>query len=284
MPAVLMRRAAFSFRLPTTGHVTSLPRRREHELRLMRQAGRIVASVHEHLKPLLRPGISTAELATTAEEHIRRLGGEPVLRNYGAGEVSPTGFPAAICVSLNDEAVHGIPHPDRYVRAGDLVGLDIAVGYEGWMADAAWTHLCAGEALPPIEREQRERLVRCAEEALQAGIAQARPGRHLGDVGAAIEQVVTGSGFSILRELTGHGIGRTLHEPPLVLNYGRPGTGWRLEAGMTLALEVVIAAGSWRVRREADGWTVRTWDGSPAVQYEHTIAITTDAAEILTLP
>lgn len=276
-------RAAFSPRLPT-GNATPLPRRHEHELRLMRQAGRIVASVHEHLKPLLQPGISTAELAAIAEEHIRRLGGEPVLRGYGAGEVTPEGFPAAICVSLNDEAVHGIPRPDRYLRAGDLVGLDIAVGYEGWMADAAWTHLCAAEALPPTQRELRERLVRCAEEALQAGIEQARPGRHLGDIGAAIEQVVTRAGFTVLRELTGHGIGRALHEEPIVLNYGRPSTGRPLYPGMTLALEVVIAAGSWRVRREADGWTVRTWDGSPAVQCEHTVAITTDAAEILTLP
>lgn len=250
----------------------------------MREAGRITAAVHEHLKPLLQPGISTAELAAVAEEHIRRLGGEPVLRGYGAGEVTPEGFPAAICVSLNDEAVHGIPHPDRYLHPGDLVGLDIAVGYEGWMADAAWTHICAAETLPTAERERREQLVRCAEAALQAGIEQARPGRHLGDIGAAIEQVVTEAGFTVLRELTGHGIGRELHEPPLVLNYGRPGTGWRLQPGMTLALEVVIAAGSWRVRREADGWTVRTWDGSPAVQCEHTVVITTDAAAILTLP
>lgn len=250
----------------------------------MREAGRITAAVHEHLKPLLQPGISTAELAAVAEEHIRRLGGEPVLRGYGAGEVTPEGFPAAICVSLNDEAVHGIPHPDRYLHPGDLVGLDIAVGYKGWMADAAWTHICAAETLPTAERERREQLVRCAEAALQAGIEQARPGRHLGDIGAAIEQVVTEAGFTVLRELTGHGIGRELHEPPLVLNYGRPGTGWRLQPGMTLALEVVIAAGSWRVRREADGWTVRTWDGSPAVQCEHTVVITTDAAAILTLP
>lgn len=278
-----MSRAAFSPSRPAG--TTTLPRpRTEQELRLMRQAGRITAAVHEHLKPLLQPGISTAELAAVAEEHIRRLGGEPVLRGYGAGEVTPEGFPAAICVSLNDEAVHGIPHPDRYLRPGDLVALDIAVGYEGWMADAAWTHICAAETLPPAERERRERLVRCAEAALQAGIEQARPSRHLGDIGAAIEQVVTAAGFTVLRELTGHGIGRELHEPPLVLNYGRPGTGWRLQPGMTLALEVVIAAGSWRVRREADGWTVRTWDGSPAVQCEHTVVITTDAAAILTLP
>lgn len=278
-----MSRAAFSTSRPAG--TTTLPRpRTEQELRLMREAGRITAAVHEHLKPLLQPGISTAELAAVAEEHIRRLGGEPVLRGYGAGEVTPEGFPAAICVSLNDEAVHGIPHPDRYLRPGDLVGLDIAVGYEGWMADAAWTHICAAETLPTAERERREQLVRCAEAALQAGIEQARPGRHLGDIGAAIEQVVTEAGFTVLRELTGHGIGRELHEPPLVLNYGRPGTGWRLQPGMTLALEVVIAAGSWRVRREADGWTVRTWDGSPAVQCEHTVVITTDAAAILTLP
>lgn len=278
-----MSRAAFSTSRPAG--TTTLPRpRTEQELRLMREAGRITTAVHEHLKPLLQPGISTAELAAVAEEHIRRLGGEPVLRGYGAGEVTPEGFPAAICVSLNDEAVHGIPHPDRYLHPGDLVGLDIAVGYKGWMADAAWTHICAAETLPTAERERREQLVRCAEAALQAGIEQARPGRHLGDIGAAIEQVVTEAGFTVLRELTGHGIGRELHEPPLVLNYGRPGTGWRLQPGMTLALEIVIAAGSWRVRREADGWTVRTWDGSPAVQCEHTVVITTDAAAILTLP
>ncbi len=278
-----MLRAASAWR-PSTVDAFAIPRHHEHELRLMREAGRIVASVHEHLKSLLRPGISTAELADIAEAHIRRAGGEPVLRGYGAGEVSATGFPAAICVSLNDEAVHGIPHPERYLQAGDLVGLDIAVGYEGWMADAAWTHLCAAEALPQAQRELRERLVRCAEAALWAGIEQARPGRPVGDLGAAIAQVVTASGFSVLRELTGHGIGRALHEAPVVLSYGRPGTGWRLEPGMTLALEVAVAAGSWRVRRDADGWTVRTWDGSPAAHCEHTIAITSDAAVILTLP
>jgi methionyl aminopeptidase len=250
----------------------------------MREAGRIVAAVHEHLKALLRPGISTAALADMAEAHIRRAGGEPVLRGYGAGEVSATGFPAAICVSLNDEAVHGIPRPERSLQAGDLVGLDIAVAYEGWMADGAWTHLCAAETLPRAQRELRERLVRCAEAALWAGIAQARPGRFTGDIGAAMAQVVTAAGFTVLRELTGHGIGRALHEAPTVLSYGRPGTGWRLEPGMTLALEIAITAGSWRVRREADGWTVRTWDGSPAAHYEHTIAITTEAADVLTLP
>lgn len=246
------------------------------EIAAMRAAGQLAALTLTHLKPHIRPGVATGELNALAETFIRSRGAEPTFLNYGADRAGAA-FPAAICASLNDEAVHGIPTPHRRLHRGDLLSLDVGVTYSGWVADTGWTY-----AVGEIDAEA-ERLLRACESALWAGIEQARAGYHLGDVGAAIQQSVEGAGYTVLRELTGHGIGREMHQPPTVLNHGRAGAGMRLQPGMTLAIEVAIGAGGWRVSIDADGWTTRTADGSLSAHCEHTIAITAGPAHILTL-
>jgi methionyl aminopeptidase len=242
----------------------------------MREAGRLAALTLAHLKPYIRPGVATGELNTLAETFIRGHGAEPTFLNYGADRAG-VAFPASICASINDEAVHGIPSPQRRLHSGDLLSLDVGVTYGGWVADTACTY-----AVGEIEAEA-QRLLRACEAALWAGIDQARAGNHLGDIGAAIQQSVEGAGCTVLRELTGHGIGREMHQAPTVLNHGRAGAGMRLQSGMTLAIEVAIGAGGWRTSTDADGWTTRTADGSLSAHCEHTIAITAGPAHILTL-
>lgn len=243
----------------------------------MREAGRIVALTHAHLKPHIHPGISTSELNTLADAFIRSHDATPTFLNYGAGSAD-SAFPASICTSINDEVVHGIPHSQRSLHPGDLLSIDVGVTYHGWAADSGWTY--------PVDAisMQAQRLLELSEAALWSGIDQARAGKRLGDIAAAVQRHVESAGFTVLRELTGHGIGREMHEPPTVLNYGLAGTGLRLQAGMTLALETMVGAGGWRVVVDADGWTTRTLDGSLSAHFEHTLTITDGPAEILTLP
>ncbi|HHB91274.1 MAG TPA: type I methionyl aminopeptidase [Anaerolineae bacterium] len=240
------------------------------ELALMREAGRIVARVHEAMRRAVRPGVSTAELDAIAEDIIRSHGATPTFLGY-------RGFPASICTSINDEIVHGIPSPHRFLKEGDIVSIDVGATYRGWVGDSAWTY-----PVGHIGKEARA-LLDVTEGALWAGIDQARAGHRLGDISAAIQAYVESRGFAIIREYGGHGVGREMHEPPRIMNYGRPGTGLRLRAGMTFALEPMVAAGHWLTQLDADGWTVRTQDGSLSAHFEHTLAVTDGDPLIMTV-
>jgi len=234
----------------------------------MRQAGRIVARVLEVLKSQVKPGSKTKELDIIAARELTRLGGKPSFKGY-------RGFPANLCVSVNDEIVHGIPG-ERILKEGDIVSLDIGVIFMGFQSDAAVT-VGVGKVSP-----QAKELIETAEGALNAGIAAARAEARLGDISAAIQEHAESRGFSVVREYTGHGIGRDMHEEPQIPNFGLPGTGPVLKRGMTLALEPMVNAGDWRTRLGGDGWTVYTADGSLSAHFEHTIAITDAEAEVLT--
>lgn len=240
------------------------------EIALMREAGRIVAQVHAAIRDAIRPGVTTRELDQLAEEQIRRAGGIPTFKGY-------RGYPACICASVNDEVVHGIPGPRR-LQEGDIVAIDLGVTYKGYVADAAYTWP-VGQVSP-----EAARLLRVTQEALERAIAQCWPGKHLGDIGHAVQSYVEAHGFNVVRDYTGHGIGANMHEDPQVPNYGRPGTGVQLRAGMVLAIEPMVNAGTWEVRTLPDRWTVVTVDGSYSAHFEHTVAITDHGPEVLTLP
>jgi methionyl aminopeptidase len=240
----------------------------ELEIAIMRQAGRIVATVLYILSKQVRPGMKTKELDVIAADEVERLGAKPSFKGY-------RGFPANLCVSVNDEVVHGIPG-ERILQEGDIVSLDLGATYKGFQGDGAVTVGVGG-----IDSKARE-LMETTEDALRAGIAAARPGARLGDVSAAIQSCAEGKGYSVVREYTGHGIGRDLHEEPQIPNFGLAGTGLMLEKGMTIALEPMVNAGGWRTRLGDDQWTVLTADGSLAAHFEHTIAITDGEAEVLT--
>lgn len=234
----------------------------------MRRAGEIVATILALLVEAVRPGVATKELDVIASREIRRLGGEAVFKGY-------RGFPASVCVSINDEIVHGIPG-ERAIQEGDLVKMDVGVSVEGYIADAATT-VGVGEIRP-----EARSLLEVTEQALEEGIKVAREGAHLGDIGAAIEVHAQAHGYNVVREYTGHGVGRFLHEEPQVPNYGTPGTGPRLRSGMTLAIEPMVNVGDWRTRVLENNWTVVTLDGSLSAHFEHTIAIRDGDAEVLT--
>jgi methionyl aminopeptidase len=234
----------------------------------MRQAGRIVAKVLQRLIEELRPGMKTKELDIITARELARHGAESSFKGY-------RGFPAHLCVSINDEIVHGIPG-ERVLRSGDIVSLDVGAIFQGFQGDAAVT-VGVGK-ISPLAKQ----LLEVAEHALRVGIAAARPGAHLGDVSAAIQSYVESRGFSVVREYTGHGIGRQMHEEPQIPNFGLPGQGPLLQKGMTLAIEPMVNAGGWRTRVTDNQWTVVTIDGSFSAHFEHTIAITDGEPEILT--
>ena len=240
----------------------------EREIAIMRQAGRIVAAVLDILMKQVKPGMKTKELDVIAGREVERLGGKPSFKGY-------RGFPANLCVSVNDEIVHGIPG-GRVLRQGDIVSLDMGATFKGFQGDAAVT-VGVGE----ISSEARE-LMATTEGVLKAGIAAARSGARLGEILATIQNYAESRGYSVVREYTGHGIGRELHEEPQIPNFGQPGTGPVLKKGMTLALEPMVNAGDWRTRVGNDQWTVFTADGSLSAHFEHTIAITDGEPEILT--
>jgi methionyl aminopeptidase len=241
----------------------------EQEIELMRQAGRIVATVLDILKSQARPGMRTEELDIIAAKEVERLGAKPSFKGY-------RGYPATICVSVNDEIVHGIPGK-RMLREGDIVSIDFGAIYLGYHGDAALT-----VGLGKVDPKAKE-LMETTRGALQAGIAAAHAGAKLGDVSAAIQQYAESRAFSVIREYTGHAIGREMHEEPQVPNFGIPGQGPVLRKGMTFALEPMLSAGDWHTRLSSNQWTVYTSDGSLAAHFEHTIAITDGEAEVLTV-
>lgn len=235
----------------------------------MRRAGRIVAGTIAEVTAAVRPGITTEALDRVAEGYIRTQGAVPSFKGY-------RGFPSSICTSVNDQVVHGIPG-ERMLERGDLLSLDFGAIWEGYHADSAVT-MFVGE--PPSA--EAEKLVRVTEEALETGIAQLVPGKHLSDIGNAIQQMVEGAGFSVVREYVGHGIGRYLHEDPPIPNYGPPGRGPEIAPGLVVAIEPMVNAGGWETKLLSDDWTVVTADGTLSAHFEHTIAVTDGTAEILT--
>jgi len=252
------------------GHV---PVKSAREIALMKESCRIVAEVLALVGGRIAAGVRTRDLDALAEEYIRSRGGEPAFKGYGHDKRNL--FPGTLCVSIDDEVVHGIPDGGE-IREGQVVSIDVGVKKNGYFGDGARTF--------PVGRvsEEKLRLLRVTEESLMLGIAQARAGNHLHDVSAAVQRHVEGAGFAVVRDLVGHGIGRSLHEDPAVPNYGEPGTGVVLKEGMALAIEPMVNAGTHRVRVEEDGWTVRTADGKPSAHFEHTIVVTTGEADILT--
>jgi len=241
------------------------------DLARMRDAGRVVRAVLDEVAAAAVAGVSTAGLDRLAEARTRELGAVPAFKGY-------LGYPASVCISVNDEVVHGIPSESRILRDGDLVGLDFGAILGGFHADAAETVL-VGRGSP-----EAERLVAATRQALAAGVAAARPGGRLGDIGAAVQRSAEASGFSVVREFVGHGIGRKLHEPPQVPNFGEPGTGAWMRPGLVLAIEPMVNAGLPGVRTLEDGWTAVTEDGSLSAHFEHTVAVTEAGPEILTRP
>ena len=240
------------------------------EIEIMARAGSIVAATLELVRKQVRPGISTEDLDAAAERFIRgHPGATPSFKGL-------YGFPKSLCVSINEEIVHGIPSAKRLLREGSIVSVDVGVHLEGFHADAAIT-VPAGEIAP-----EAERLLAVTQEALAAGIAQARVGNHVGDIGHAVQTVAEGAGFGVVRELVGHGVGQRMHEDPQVPNHGQPRRGARLQAGMTIAIEPMITLGDYATKMLGDKWTVVTADGSLAAHFEHTVAVTNEGPRILT--
>jgi methionyl aminopeptidase len=241
----------------------------DKQILLMRRAGRITAEILEALAENIKPGIKTKELDSIAERELVKREAKSSFKGYH-------GFPGNLCVSINDEVVHGIPD-EHTIQEGDIVSLDFGAVYNGWQGDSALT-LGVGGIDPEVSR-----LIEVTREALVAGIGKARRKARLGDISAAIQSYVEDRGFFVVREYTGHGIGREMHEDPSIPNFGVPGTGPRLEKGMTLAIEPMVNAGGWRTKLASNGWTVLTRDGSLSAHFEHTILITQGEAEILTV-
>jgi methionyl aminopeptidase len=239
------------------------------EIGLMRRGGHILHEVMDRLRTTVKPGMSTLEIDLDVEEFIRARGAIPAFKGY-------RGFPATVCISINEEVVHGIPSSSRHVKEGDIVGLDLGCIVEGYYADCAFT-LAVGDVPARVQQ-----LLDVTRESLELGIKECRPGRRLSDVSHAIQSHVEGHGFSIVRAFVGHGIGRALHEEPQVPNFGDPGRGPQLRPGMVLAIEPMVTMGSWEVKILDDGWTAVTKDGSLAAHFEHTIAVTESGPEVLT--
>lgn len=240
------------------------------EIELMREAGKRLAHVHQELGNAIRPGMSTLEVDALGEKLIRDCGCIPNFLHYN-------GYPASICVSVNDEVVHGIPKKDRYLKEGDIVSLDAGLIYKGYHSDAARTH-----AVGKVSKEAMK-LMEVTKQSFFEGIKMAKEGNHLFDISAAIDSYVSGFGYGIVRDLVGHGIGTALHEDPQIPNFSQKRKGVRLQAGMTLAIEPMVNAGTWQVNFLRDGWTVVTKDGSLSAHYENTILVTDGEPEILTL-
>jgi len=256
--------------LPGVGLEPMIIRKSREEIAKMREAGRIVAGVLDMLEKHVRPGTRTETLNRLADDYIRSRGGIPSFLGY-------RGFPASICTSVNDVVVHGIPGKER-LREGDIIGIDVGVILDGYQADAARTY-AVGEV-----SDAARRLVEVTRASLEAGIAACRAGNRLGDVSNSIQRVVEEGGFSVVVQFVGHGIGKEMHEEPQIPNFGPPGRGPLLLPGMTFALEPMVNEGTYEVRVEDDGWTVRTVDGRLSAHFEHTVAVTEGDPEILTLP
>lgn len=236
----------------------------------MREAGKVTGLILNELKELIRPGMSTMEIDRFVEKTVKAHG-------MTAAEKGYCGYPASVCTSVNEEVVHGIPSKKRILREGDIVSVDLVVEYKGYMADAARTY-AVGKISP-----EAEMLIKTAEEAFWKGIEFAKPGYRLSDISHNIQTVVERRGFGVIRDFVGHGIGSDMHEDPQIPNYGKPGKGPRLQAGMTLAIEPMICQGSYEVDVLLDDWTAVTVDGGLAAHYENTVVITDGEPELLTL-
>ena len=243
------------------------------EIELMRQSCRMVAEVLALVGSNIRPGVVTRDLDRMAEEFIRSHDGIPAFKGYGQDKTNL--FPGTLCISIDDEVVHGIPG-DRKLEEGQIVSIDVGVKKGGYFGDGARTF--------PVGRidPEKQRLLKVTEEALYAGLGNARAGKRLHDISSAVQRHVEAAGFSVVRDLVGHGIGRHLHEEPPIPNYGTPGTGILLQEGMALAIEPMVNAGTYRIQVEDDGWTVRSSDRKPSAHFEHTIIVGKGEAEILT--
>ena len=240
------------------------------EIEKMRRSGQVVREVLEHVRQFVKPGASTQDLENAAAGKIRELGAKPAFKGY-------RGFPCVLCTSVNEEVVHGIPSASRVLRDGDIVSIDTGVILDGYYGDSAIT-VAVGEKVSP----RTKRLLEVTQASLERGIEAIKPGATLGDVGAAVQEVVEAEGFSVVREFVGHGIGTRLHEDPQVPNYGRRGQGQKLREGMVIAIEPMVNAGKPDVHVLSDGWTAVTQDGSLSAHFEHTVAVTAEGATILT--
>ncbi len=240
----------------------------EEEIKLMREAGMMVSKTHKYLKPFIKEGITTKELDKLAEDYIRSMGGVPTCKGY-------EGFPATLCTSINEEVVHGIPSK-RKLKKGDIITVDMVIGYKGYQGDAAWTY-----AVGDISKE-KEYLMEHTEKALYEGIKQVKPGNHIGDISNAVQTYAEKHHLGVVKELVGHGIGTEMHEEPDVPNYGVKGTGPKLKPGMVICIEPMLNLGTPKIYLLEDDWTIITRDNKPAAHYEHTILVTENGYEILT--
>ena len=247
------------------------------EITLMQEVCKVVALTYQELEQHIKPGMSTWELDQIAERKMRSLGAIPAEKGYDIGIKGVPPFPASLCVSINDEVIHGIPSKDRIIKEGDVVSIDTVALKNGYHGDAARTFL-VGKA-----SKEAERLVQVTKQAFFEGIQYAKVGNRIGDVCHAIGEYVHSQGYSVIKEFQGHGIGKEMHEDPGIPNYGKAGRGIRLEAGMTLAIEPMVIAGKPNILELDDGWTIITEDGSLAAHYENTILITEKEPEILTI-
>ena len=240
------------------------------EIEAMKEAGRLSAAVLREVGARCVPGVTTLELDQFAEDYIRSHGGIPTFKGYG-------GFPGTICASVNEQVVHGIPSSKVKLKSGDIISIDVGATVDGWAGDNAWTY-AVGTVTPQVKK-----LLEVTEKSMWAGISAARPGNRLGDIGHAVQSVAKQANLGVVRDYTGHGIGRDMHEEPNVPNYGMRHTGMRLEAGMTLAIEPMLTLGTYKVRVMPDGWLVVTRDGMPAAHFEKTVAITEDGPVLISV-
>ena len=236
----------------------------------MKEAGRLSAAVLREVGARCVPGVSTLELDEFAEDYIRSHGGTPTFKGYG-------GFPGSLCASINEQVVHGIPSSTVKLKDGDIISIDIGATVDGWAGDNAWT-FAVGKVSP-----DKARLLKVTEECLWAGVSAARPGNRIGDIGHAVQAVAKRAGLGVVRDYTGHGIGRSMHEDPLVPNFGLRHTGLKLEPGMVLAIEPMITLGTHKTHVMRDGWLVVTQDGKPAAHFEKTVAITDDGPVLVSV-
>jgi methionyl aminopeptidase len=244
------------------------------EIDFIRESCRIVAETLQLVKSNVRPGVTTLELDSIAEDYIRSNNAIPAFKGYSQGGLP--GFPGSVCTSINDAVVHGIPGEIK-LNEGDIISLDVGVLKNKFFGDAALT-----VAVGTIS-EEKKKLMEVTEKSLYLGIEQAKNGNRVHDISSAVQNYVEQNGFSVVRDLCGHGVGKFLHEDPAVPNFGKKGTGAKLKNGMTMAIEPMVNAGDYRVKSDSDGWTVLTFDGSPSAHFEHTILINDDSPEILTV-
>jgi methionyl aminopeptidase len=245
----------------------------DNEIKIMRQANRIIGVLLTEIEEKIKPGVTTYELDVWAEERIRSFDAKPGFKGYMYGNRM---FPATLCTSVNEEVVHGVPSKQKVLREGDIIGIDVGCIYRGFYGDGAYTYPVGNIS------DEAQHLMDTCQKALYLGIEKARKGNRVNDISTAIDRFVTPKGYGIVRDLTGHGVGRNLHEEPQILNYDYGRKGKKLKINMTLAIEPMINMGTYKVKTLSDNWTVVTEDGSLSAHYEHTIAITPNGPEILT--